>query len=174
MVLSSLWTSAVNHTPLGETGLSSPSFPCLALSASWALACSVCLHGQIHVTPCWKLGFLFDPESHPQNPNARFSSVFCLPFTPVEAGNPCQTRNSGVPQRPHLQGCRPWSPLFSPLEIPLSGSVDAGSPRASPFKLQSRELSGCDPGQSLTSGRSHELCLHPSAPQGGRFLSLAQ
>lgn len=49
MVLSSLWTWAVNHTPLVETGFSSPSFVHLALSALQWTVCmgkfTVCLAG---------------------------------------------------------------------------------------------------------------------------------
>lgn len=100
------------------------------------------MHGQIHFLLCWKHVFLLDLEPGPQDASARFSSVFFLPVTSVEAGNPLQIRNKGAPQIPASLAAALGPVLFLFLNIPQSGSVDAGFPGASPFKLQTRELSG--------------------------------
>ena len=83
-----------------------------------------------------------DLEPGPQDASARFSCVFFLPVTPVEAGNPLQTRNSGVPKTPASLAAALGPSSFFLLNFPQSESVDPGFPGASPFKLQTRELSG--------------------------------
>ena len=65
---------------------------------------------------------------HPQDASERSSPVFFLPVTPLEAGNPLQIRNSGVPHTPASLAAALDPSSFSLLNIPQSGSVDADFP----------------------------------------------
>ena len=95
------------------------------------------MRGQIHFLLCWKHVFLLDLEPGPQDASACFSSVFFLPVTPVEAGTPLQTRNSGVPKTPaSLAAALGPSSFFFP-ELSSVWECRSGLPRG--FSVQTAD-----------------------------------
>lgn len=174
MVLSSLWTSAVNHTPLVETGLSSPSFGHLALHAlQWTVCMGkfmLCLVGSeffclimspilrmlMHVFPPFLVFDIYEQHAAIARP---VTKEYC----------------------PHFPGCCPWSQLslslslfFLPLWTFLSLRVSVLVPLillCSNCRLKNYQTDLC---QSPDFGQEEWVCPpHPWALQGGRILSLA-
>lgn len=111
MVLSSLWTSAVNHTPLVETGLSSPSFVHLALSA---LQWTVCMGKFVFYLAGSKFFCLI------VGPILRMLMHVFLPFPVFQT----YKRQAAIPRPitkeycPHLPGCCPSSQCSLSLSLP--------------------------------------------------------
>lgn len=152
MVLSSLWTSAVNHTPLVETGLSSPSFLCLALSAGRGLC--VCM-GKFLLDLVGSEFFCFSMSPILSMPMCAF--LPCLVFH-TYGRQAAVTRPTPEEHCPRSPGCCPWSQLFLPLWDLLSLGVPILVPDPSLFKLQPRALWGwASPAPTL--GRSAEPVL---------------